>query len=85
MNLLKGKKSKKNFKINCDICTKEENFNKVKIIISHLKKKKVDDNNLIDYNINNIEEIAICNRCFKSNLTANILEEEYTDNNIIIF
>ena len=85
MNLLKGKKSKKNFKINCDICTKEENFNKAKVIISHFKKKKVDDNNLIDYNINNIEEIAICNRCFKSNLTANILEEEYTDNNIIIF
>ena len=85
MNLLKDKKAKKNLKIKCDICDKEQSFNKSKIIISHFKKKKIDDNNLIDLNMDNIEEITICNKCFKSNLTSNILEEEFTDNNIIIF
>ena len=75
--LLSDKKGKKNFKLICDICNKEEIFSKLKIIISHFKKK----------NINDIkqDDIAICNKCFKSNISANILSEEYSENNVIIF
>ena len=83
MNSLKDKKKKKNNKIKCDICEKEESINKSKIILSHFKKHKKNEENEIDFNIN--EDIAICNKCFKSNISANILNEEYTDNNIIIF
>ena len=83
MNSLKDKKKKKNNKIKCDICEKEESINKSKIILSHFKKHKKNEENEIDFNIN--EDIAICNKCFKSNISANILNEEYTDNNIVIF
>ena len=83
MNSLKDKKKKKNNKIKCDICEKEESINKSKIILSHFKKHKKNEENETDFNIN--EDIAICNKCFKSNISANILNEEYTDNNIIIF
>jgi hypothetical protein len=53
--------------------------------MSHFKKKKLNDGNKTDYNSNDIEEISICNKCFKSNISSNILCEENTDNNIIIF
>ena len=85
--LLNDKKMKKNYKLKCDICNKEEMLNKLKIIISHFKKKNINnennnDNN--DINMNNIEDIVICNKCFKTNISENILNEEYSDNNIII-
>ena len=83
MNSLKDKKKKKNNKIKCDICEKEESINKSKIILSHFKKHKKNEENEIDFNIN--EDIAICNKCFKSNISANILSEEYSENNVIIF
>ena len=83
MKILKDKKGKKN-KLKCDICNKEEALNKLKIIISHFKKK-IKNENCKDINMNNIEDIAICNKCFKSNISSNILNEEYSDNNIIIF
>jgi len=83
MNSLIDKKKKKNNKIKCDICEKEENINKSKIVLSHFKKHKKNEENEVDLNIN--EDIAICNKCFKSNISANILNEENTDNNIIIF
>ena len=83
MKILKDKKGKKN-KLKCDICNKEEALNKLKIIISHFKKK-IKNENCNDINMNNIEDIAICNKCFKSNISSNILNEEYSDNNIIIF
>ena len=82
-NLLKDKKKKKNNKIKCDICNKDENFNKSKIVISHFKKHKKNEENEINLNLN--EDVAICNKCFKSNISTNILNEEHTDNNIIIF
>lgn len=85
-NLLKDQKVKKNIKVVCDICDREESFSKSKIVISHFKKKKINEQNeIMDLNMNNIEEISICNKCFKSNISSNILNEEYTDNNIIIF
>ena len=84
MKILKDKKGKKNNKLKCDICNKEEALNKLKIIISHFKKK-IKNENCNDINMNNIEDIAICNKCFKSNISSNILNEEYSDNNIIIF
>ena len=83
--ILNDKKGKKNFKIKCDICNNDESFDKTKIIMSHFKKKKLNDGNKTDYNSNDIEEISICNKCFKSNISSNILCEENTDNNIIIF
>ena len=83
--ILNDKKGKKNFKIKCDICNNDESFDKTKIIMSHFKKKKLNDGNKTDYNSNGIEEISICNKCFKSNISSNILCEENTDNNIIIF
>ena len=85
-NVLNDKKMKKNLKIKCGICNKEESFSKSKIIISHFKKKEINgDNRINDLNLNNIEEISFCNKCFKSNISSNILSEEYTDNNIIFF
>jgi len=83
--ILNDKKGKKNIKIKCDICNNDESFDKTKIIMSHFKKKKLNDGNKTDYNSNDIEEISICNKCFKSNISSNILCEENTDNNIIIF
>ena len=85
MKMINDKKNKKNYILKCDICNMDENFNKSKIIISHFKKKKIKDESYIDSNINNIGEIVICNKCFKSNISSNILNEEYTTNNIIIF
>jgi hypothetical protein len=83
--ILNDKKGKKNFKTKCDICNNYESFDKTKIIMSHFKKKKLKDGNKTDYNSNDIEEISICNKCFKSNISSNILCEEHIDNNIIIF
>ncbi len=81
----KNKKKKKNHKIKCDICNNEEKFSKSNIILSHFKKKKIEDNKEVDLYINDNNEISICNKCFKSNITTNILSEEYSNNNIIFF
>jgi hypothetical protein len=85
LKLISDKKSMKNYKVKCDICNMDENFKKSKIVISHFKKIKIKDEFNNDYNIKDIEDIYICHKCFKSNIFSNIINEEYTTNNIIIF
>ena len=79
MDLLGNNKLKKNCKLICSVCSVAKSLLNSNVVISHLKKKKVE-------NIYNNEDIKIiiCDKCFKSNNLLNILSEENSNNNIII-
>ena len=79
IDILSNNKLKRIYKLKCSICSTTKNLINSNIIISHLKKKKVD-------NLNKIEnmEIIICDKCFSSINFTNIIEKENSNNNIII-
>ena len=79
MDILENNKLKRIYKLNCSICNNSKALLNSYIIISHIKKKKVEN---ID--MNESMEVIICDKCFKSIKFANIILAETFDNNIII-
>ena len=79
MEILGNNKKKKICKVNCVICSGIKSLSNSNIIISHIKKKKIENINIIENT-----EIAICNKCFKMNNFKNVVLGEKSENNIII-
>ena len=79
MDIFENNKMKRIYKLNCCICQNSKSLLNSNIILSHIKKMKVE-------NIENYEnmEIIVCNKCFKSMNFTNIILNEISDNNIII-
>ena len=78
-DILGNNKRKRICKVNCSICFITKNLVNSNIIISHLKKKKIEN-----LNINENMEICICDKCFKLKNFTNTILGEKTENNIII-
>ena len=79
MNLIGNNKLKKNYKVICSICDVYKSLVNSNIIISHLKKKKIE--NIYK---NESMEIIVCDKCFKSNHLINILSGDNTNNNVVV-
>ena len=82
MNIIENSRLKKSCKVVCSFCHINKHLLNSNVIISHLKKNKI-QNMGIDNNDNDYEFI-ICDKCFKSNNFINILLEEKSGNNFII-
>ena len=82
MNIIENSRLKKTCKVVCSFCHINKHLLNSNVIISHLKKNKI-QNMGIDNNDNDYEFI-ICDKCFKSNNFINVLLEEKSGNNFII-
>ena len=79
MDILGNNKLKRLYKVNCSFCSTTKRILDSNIVISHLKKKKIEK-----ININEDLEIIICNKCYKLKNFSNTILGENTDNNTII-
>ena len=79
MDLIGNNKLKKNYKVICSVCNVSKSLVNSNVIISHLKKKKI-ENIYKDENT----EIIVCDKCFRSTNFINALTGEKTNNNIVV-